>query len=75
MDSKSSESKKGNDVSDVDAVTALQDEITRLCSGFFNFVGALQRDAPAASIAGESLLQSSATSAKTQQEYDLQVGN
>ena len=50
-----------------DVVARIQDEIARLCAGFFNFVGALQRDAPPSSISGENILR------PRMQGYDLEV--
>ncbi|GMH42587.1 hypothetical protein BSKO_10506 [Bryopsis sp. KO-2023] len=42
-----------------DYVTRLQNEVNGMCSLFFNFAGALQRDAPKASVGGETITQES----------------
>ena len=39
-----------------DVISQLQDQVNGLCSKLFNFLGALQRDAPPASVKGEGLL-------------------
>ena len=41
-----------------DVVTELQEQASRVGGMLFNFVGALQRDAPPASVAGEALVES-----------------
>ena len=38
-----------------DIVTQLQDQLALICSRFFNFIGALQRDAPPAPLHGEAV--------------------
>lgn len=40
-------------MTNTDLVTQLQDQLSLLCSLFFNFTGALQRDAPPVSVRGE----------------------
>ncbi|BDA41651.1 probable mediator of RNA polymerase II transcription subunit 21 [Coccomyxa sp. Obi] len=40
-------------MTNTDLVTQLQDQLSVLCSLFFNFTGALQRDAPPVSVRGE----------------------
>ncbi|CAL8460579.1 g108 [Coccomyxa elongata] len=40
-------------MTNTDLVTQLQDQLSALCSLFFNFTGALQRDAPPVSVRGE----------------------
>ncbi|GAB4816096.1 hypothetical protein N2152v2_003142 [Parachlorella kessleri] len=39
-----------------DVISQLQDQVNGLCSKLFNFLGALQRDAPPSSVKGEGLL-------------------
>lgn len=43
----------GNNESRTDVITQIQDHLNVLVSNFFNFAGALQRDAPPASMKGE----------------------
>jgi hypothetical protein len=38
---------------EADVVTQIQDHIALICSRFYNFIGALQRDAPPAPLHGE----------------------
>jgi len=38
-----------------DAVTLLQNHIALICARFYNFIGALQRDAPPAPLHGEAI--------------------
>ena len=46
-------------VTAADLVTQIQDHLNALCSMFFNFSGALQRDAPPARVADEALAEPS----------------
>lgn len=50
----------------VDLVTALQEQLARINAMLFNYLGALQRDAPAQSVKGEALVSAPKT-------YDVQV--
>lgn len=51
MDHDQSDAEKQPSVKEeADVVTQLQDHIALICSRFFNFIGALQRDAPPAPI-------------------------
>lgn len=40
----------------VDLITALQEQLARLNAMLFNYIGALQRDAPPQSLKGEALV-------------------
>lgn len=42
----------------MDLVSELQNQVTALCGNLFNFLGALQRDAPPVSVRGEGVLAS-----------------
>ncbi|KAI3425067.1 hypothetical protein D9Q98_008444 [Chlorella vulgaris] len=50
----------------VDLVTALQEQLARINAMLFNYLGALQRDAPAQSVKGEALVSAPKT-------YDVQA--
>lgn len=50
----------------VDLVTALQEQLARINAMLFNYLGALQRDAPAQSVKGEALV-------APPKNYDVQV--
>lgn len=50
-----------------DLVTSLQEQLGRVNAMLFNYVGALQRDAPPAAVKGEPL-------AAPPKAYDVQVG-
>ncbi len=50
-----------------DDVAHLQDQVSKVCSGLFNFIGALQRDAPPSSIEEEPVISSSSG-------FDVKVG-
>lgn len=40
---------------EADVVTKIQDHIALICARFYNFIGALQRDAPPAPLHGETI--------------------
>lgn len=50
----------------VDLITALQEQLARLNAMLFNYIGALQRDAPPQSLKGEALVAAPKT-------YDMPV--
>ena len=51
---------------EADVVTQIQDHIALICARLYNFIGALQRDAPPAPLHGEAILD--------QRHEHLQVG-
>jgi hypothetical protein len=51
---------------EADVVTQIQDQIALICARFYNFIGALQRDAPPAPLHGEAI--------PDQKHEHLQVG-
>ena len=57
----------GSQLASVDLVTALQEQVGRVCAMLFNYLGALQRDAPPQPLKQELLVNPPAKS------YDVAV--